>query len=208
MAARQSPLPFFLLIGITAILSLGCAIPQGTPSAATYILETPITMDEDPTSPDGQTVVVLPPKAASGYNTALMAYQRHPRQLEYFSRHRWADQPNRMLWPLLVAALEKNGHFRVVLSNQSASRNSIILASEILRLRQEFTAQASTVDFALRIELSGFNDNFLSTKIFTDSEPVLTMDPVAGVQAANRILTRLLPKIADWCATTVGQKKF
>lgn len=205
MANRRSPLLLFLLAALTTLLSQSCALTQAPPPVATYLLETAVPSEENQNAPAGRTVVVLPPKAAAGYNTALMAYQRHPGQVEYFSRHRWADQPSRMLWPLLVAALE-NAHFQVVMNNQSAGRNPLTMATELLRLRQEFTDQGDRVEVAIRIQLADpTGDGFLATKVFSDSEPVLTADPVAGVQAANRILTRLLPTIAAWCVAAGPQ---
>lgn len=147
----------------------------------------------------GVLLVVNMPWAAPGYDTAAMAYQRQAGQLEYFAFHRWADAPARMLQPLLVQALDRTGAFKAVIQAPSPLRGDLVLASELLKLRQFFAEQGgSSVELGLRVQLRA-QDTVLATRVFEKSMPTPTDDPQGGVLAANQLLEKLLPEIAAFC---------
>lgn len=149
----------------------------------------------------GLVIVVNMPRAAPGYDTAAMAYMRHPGQLEYFAFHRWADRPARMLQPLLVQALDRTGSFRAVVQAPTPVRGDVTLDSELLRLRQVFPPSGpGFVELSLRLQLTAADNTVLATRVFEKSMQTASADPQAGVAAFDRLLEKLLPEIAMYCA--------
>lgn len=149
----------------------------------------------------GPTLLVAPPRARAGYDSAGMAYGRQPQELAYFARHRWVDTPPRMLAPLLVQALEASGRFSAVLAAPAAARAAVRLDTEVLRLRQDFASTPSRVEFALRAQLTDLKSGApRATRTFTVSVPSQGDDPVHGAQAANRAVGLVLTELAQWAS--------
>lgn len=196
---------------LTVVLSLAaCGSLPGRPAAtpsATYVLQW------NPRDKPSQTVrssrcgtlLVSPPRAAPGYDTAAMAYVQRDFRLDYFSRNRWADSPARMLHPVLVAAMTHSRMFRNVLGEAGQVPAGLRLDSEILRLQQVFSAGHSSEQLRIRVELIDMrHDRLLLQRVFSVTEPAASNDPYGGVVAANRALRRLIDELTTAVAAVLA----
>jgi len=153
-----------------------------------------------------QIIEVAMPHARAGFDTDQMAYTRRVSEIEYFSRNRWADTPSRMLAPALAQAIERSGAFRAVVRDVTAVHPDLRLETELIRLQQNFTVHPSRVEIAVRVQLVGSGTpSKLASAQFEESEVAPSEDPYGGVMAANRALSRLVGRVAEFCAQQLSQ---
>ena len=149
----KTALAILLLMGLSACGSL---LPKPAPPPSFYALNTGvITAPAAAPAASAPTLIVNPPQAAAGYDSARIIYVRQPHQLQYFAQSEWVDTPARMLAPLLVTALQMSGAFKAVVSSPSAAAGELRLDTEIVRLQQQFdgAGSGSTVRFTVRATL-------------------------------------------------------
>ncbi len=145
-------------------------------------------------------LAVAMPHARSGFDTPQMAYLRQPHELEYFAANRWADAPPRMLWPLLVQALEQTGGFRAIVQTPGAIPADVRLDVELIRLQQDFGTRPSRVQLTLRAQLSDVRSKrVLGMKLFDEAQNAASDDAYGGVTTANQIMQRVLNHLTDFC---------
>jgi cholesterol transport system auxiliary component len=132
-----------------------------------------------------------------------MVYLEQDYRLDSFADHEWVDTPAAMLGPLLVKALRESGAFRTVSEDARGIAADLRLDSVIESLYQDFRTRPSQARIELRVRLVAQDGRrILATETFSDSESAPTDDAYGGVVAMNRILTRMLPRIADLAAET------
>lgn len=151
--------------------------------------------------PSGQAGNPLPlkisvsrPTAEPGYDTASMAYTTREHEIAYYSRNRWVESPDRMLFPILVDSLSRR--FETVLKAPAAA--DMRLETDIVMLRQEFSGNSSRIHLVIRVQLVK-GEKILSKK-FEALEDCTENDPYGGVIAANRAVSMLVREIARFCA--------
>ncbi len=190
----------------------GCAslLPQATPPPAFYTLDGGVgaTATAPRPPPGAPTLLVQPPQAAAGYESAHIVYTRQPQRLESFAHSEWVDTPARMLAPALVAALQASGAFQAVASSPSEIAGDLSLSTEILRLHQVFApGAASQVRFTLRAALiDRRNRRLLAGREFDVSVPATSDDPAGGVAAADVAVRTVLERLAAMCAEAARQR--
>ena len=151
-------------------------------------------------------LIVNPPHAAAGFDSARIIYTRQPHQLEHFARSEWIDTPARMLAPLIVAAIERGGAFAAVVQTPSAAVGDIRLDTEMLRLQQDFAGSGSRVRFTLRATLVDHaTRRVLASREFDESAASATDDPYGGVVAANRAVQSALQALAAFCGDAAAR---
>jgi cholesterol transport system auxiliary component len=156
----------------------------------------------------GPTILVSRPQDAAGYATQRMAYLERDYRLDYFAEHEWVASPAAMLGPLLVKALRGGGAFAAVSDDASGISADLRLDTVVESLYQDFRTRPSQARVELRVQVvEPERRRILATRIFADTEPASSDDPYGGVVAVNRVLSRLLPKIADFAADTAGRLK-
>jgi len=195
--------------GLLSTLASGCGLlsPTETPRPSFYSLdgariEARAAKPAPATSPiAAPTLVVNPPRAATGFDSQRIIYVRETYKPEYFARSEWIDPPARMLAPLLVAAVENTGAFRAVVLNSSAAAVDLRLDTEIIRLQHEFGTRPSRVRFTLRAYLvDDKTRRVLASREFDAAAPAASEDPYGGVVAANRAVRTVLEDLAAFCA--------
>jgi cholesterol transport system auxiliary component len=158
------------------------------------------------------TLIVNPPRAAPGYDSTRLLYQRQPSQLAHFAHNEWVDTPAHMLAPLLVAALQRGGPWQAVVAAPSVASGDLRLETMLLRLHQDFSqargnghdnspdSAPSQVRFTLRATLvDSASHRVLAWREFDTTEPAPGNDPDSGVAAANRAVQRVLVDLAGFC---------
>jgi cholesterol transport system auxiliary component len=151
------------------------------------------------------TLLVSQPEAAAGYGTRRMAYLEQDYRLDQFADHEWVESPSAMLRPLLVTALRGNSAFGAVSEDAPGISADLRLDTLIEVLHQDFRSRPSLARVELRVRIVDPNERrVLATRVFSDTEIAPSDDAYGGVVAVNRILTRLLPQIADFAAETAA----
>lgn len=172
--------------------------PDAADAQRIYTLTVPLESASQ-VQPIPLTLLVSLPRAAPGYDTAAMAYTRHAYEIEYFSKNQWAEPPAKMIWPLLVGALEIKAGYRSVAPASGMVKGDIRLDVEISQLQQEFGSNPGRMHIKLRAQLVNLRDfQILATQTFETYENTPTETPYGGVVATNLALKRLLEQIADF----------
>lgn len=141
------------------------------------------------------------PRAAPGYDSRRMLYQRRPQQLEAFAFNEWVEPPAQMLAPMLVRALQGSGAFGAVLQAPSAGTTGWRLETELVRLHQDFGQRPSQVQLSLRaVLLNNRTREALAWREFNISVNATGEDPVAGAAAAQEAAMQLAAAVAAFCA--------
>lgn len=195
----------FLLIG-------GCSslLPAPTPTSSFYSLDDalPAPAVRAPSAADAPTVIVIPPRAAAGFDRPRMVYVKQPHRIEYFAQNQWVEAPQRMLAPLIVATLDRSGRFRAVLQSPSVAAGQIRLDTEIIRLQHEFMTTPSQVRFTLRAHvLDDATRGMLGSREFEAVVVAPSGDPYGGVIAANQAVAKVLAELAEFCAAMGRQAR-
>jgi cholesterol transport system auxiliary component len=195
--------------GLILALAAGCGAlnPKATPQAALYSLDNArietraATLVPTKLPITAPTLIVNPPHAASGFDSARIIYVREDHKLEYFAHHEWVDTPARMIAPLIVDAVENGGTFRAVVLTPSAAASDLRLDTEVMRLQQDFGSQPSRVRFTLRAYIvDNTTRKVLARREFDESVAAASEDPSGGIVAANRAVQVVLEQLASFCS--------
>jgi cholesterol transport system auxiliary component len=197
--------------GLTLLLIAGCGslLPKSAPPPAFYGLNGPQADPRVPPFASGPapevaarpTLIVGPPHAAAGFDSARIVYVRSGDHREYFARSAWVDTPARMLSPLIVAAVGAGSAFRAVVAAPSAAAGDLRLDTEIVRLQQTFGPVPSRVRFTLRAYLVVESTRqVLAWQEFDASEAAESEDPLGGIAAAQRAVRVVLAELTAFCA--------
>ena len=152
------------------------------------------------------TLVVNPPQAGAGFDSRRIIYVRKAHQLEYYAHSEWVDTPARMLAPLIVAALDRSGAFRAVVSTPSAAAGDLRLDTEIVRLQHEFGGAPSRVRLTLRATLTdNATRQVLARHDFDAQADAGSEDAYGGVVAANHATRQVLQALAAFCSQAAQQ---
>ncbi|PWB53466.1 MAG: hypothetical protein C3F18_07290 [Nitrosomonadales bacterium] len=188
-----------LAAGLALVAGCSGLQPVKNDAPSTYALEAQF--QPRPAAANAPVLLVTRPRAHPGFDSPRMAYVRKPHELEYFSRNRWVDAPEKMLAPLLVQSFEASGAFGAVSQAAGGVAAQLRLDSEIVRLQQEFTVTPSRVRFTLRAQLVDVaGRRILATREFDVTENAASDDPYGGVVAANRAVQRTLCEAAAYFA--------
>jgi cholesterol transport system auxiliary component len=140
------------------------------------------------------------PRALPGFDTTQMAYVQKPYELNYFVASRWADTPARMLEPIIAQAMLQTQSFRAVVQASAMIPADVRLDIELVRLQQDFMTRPSRMQLTLRAQLIDVHGKrLLAAQQFDETETAASEDAYGGVVAANRLLQRVLPKLAEFC---------
>lgn len=205
----------FLLAAIILSTALsGCALSRGTDEPMrSYVLEIGEggeSRGTDRSRPSNlPSLLVSLPQPAPGYESQRMAYEQVPHELRYFATSQWVDSPARMLAPLIIHALESTAEWGAVIQLPSVLRGDYRLDLSQVALVQEFTQQPSQMRLALRAQLvTVFDSRVIGTRSFEFHEAALSEDAYGGVQAAQKVVGKLLFELQHWlqgCLHTVQQ---
>lgn len=188
---------------LTILSACGSLLPKPAPAPSFYALTGGAEGVSPAAAANSPTLVVNPPQAAAGYDSARIIYVRQPHQLQYFAQSEWVDTPARMLAPLLVTALTGSGAFKAVVMSPSAAAGELRLDIEIVRLQQTFDGVGgSSVHLTLRATLvDNLTRKVRGTREF-DAQVAAGSDAYGGVVAANRAVQTVLSQVAGFCAAT------
>jgi cholesterol transport system auxiliary component len=194
---------------LVAFLLCGCSmlLPVSTPPPTLFSFDSPQPMAETapaaPVQMGAPTLIVSIPRAATGFGSSQIVYIRRPHTFEYFRNSQWVDTPAGMISPLIVAALERSGHFSAVIQAPTSATGQLHLDVEIVRLQHEFLTLPSQVRFTLRAHLiDTATRQVVGWREFEAIVPSSSEDPYGGVLAANRAVAKVIAELAAFCGKT------
>lgn len=195
----------FLLAAIFLATALSaCALSRGNDEPVrSYVLEIGEggeARGTDRSRPSNLPILLISlPQPAPGYELQRMAYELVPYEIRYFATSQWVDSPARMLAPLIMNALESSGEWGAVIQLPSVLRGDYRLDLSQVALVQEFTQQPSRIRLALRAQLTTvFDPRVLGTRSFEILENAPSEDAYGGVQAAQKVVEKLLVELQHW----------
>ena len=201
-------MPFRAIQVLTATLLLAACSGLSAPHVASpniYVLEQGTAIQAGQVKRD-MVLAVSVPRVLPGFDTPQMAYVKQPYELNYFVTSRWADTPARMLEPLLAQAIAQTESFRAVVRTSGAIPADVRLDTELVRLQQDFKTQPSRVQLTLRAQLIDVRGKrLLAAQQFDEVETAASDDAYGGVTAANRLLQRMLGKVAGFCVNSTDK---
>lgn len=192
-----------VLLGVCSLCACSVLGKASSPPPAFYALDAvpgPATPSMPGATPDALlTLIISPPRAASGFDSQRMVYVREDHQLEYFAHSEWVDPPARMLGPLLVSAAQQTGAFAAVVLASGAAAGDLRLNTDILRLQHNFQMSPSRVQLRLRVYLTDEKTRKVLAWKELSAEAVADSDtPQGGVVAANRAVQEVLTQVAQF----------
>lgn len=181
-----------------AFLLSGCLSPVQSDTTSTYVINTtPIHIPKKATR--SATILVLQPETRPIYNTTQMAYTVKPYQVSYYARNQWAETPSQMIQPLIVQTLQNTHAFHAVVTPPYSGRYTYLLATQILKVQQNFLRCPSVFEVSVQAQLTRAATNqIIATKQFAVSVPIPHRTPYSGVIAANRATAIMLSELADF----------
>jgi cholesterol transport system auxiliary component len=145
------------------------------------------------------TLLISPPRAASGFDSQRIVYVRRAHQLEYFAHSEWVDPPARMLGTLLVTTAQQTGAFAAVLPASGTAVGDLRLNTDILQLQHNFQTSPSRVQLHLRVYLTDERTRkVLAWKEFSAEAAATSDSPQGGVAAANQAVREVLAQVAQF----------
>lgn len=198
------PAPVLLLAIACAWLHAACTPfhrPPSPPPTAAYLLDGKTESGSRIPTPaaNGPVVTVPRTRSAPGFDTDLMAYVTEPYRLDHFAYHRWARKPADMFHQALTRSLADSGSFSAVLDGSSPARADLLLETDSFSLIQFFEKGGSRMEMEINARIVDLTDRSVrAERTFHVSEPTQLPDPVSGVEAANRALSRILEEMTDW----------
>lgn len=205
-----------LVAGLGLLAGCGASLlPKPAPPAALFALDdagpfaVPIAVPFAAVSlpqpgASAPTLLVSTPRAAAGYDSSHIVYQRQAHGIEYFAVNQWVDTPAQMLAPLMVRSIERSGAFRAVLHAPAGVAGELRLDTEIVRLQQEFGNPPSRVRLTMRAVLvDTATRRVVASREFEAVVAASSDDPYGGVVAANGAVQQVLTELARFCAGLV-----
>ncbi len=189
-----------LLMGTLA----GCAgLPSPPAAIQTYVLSASSSAPRRGPAPP---LLVATPRAMAGYDRPGIAYRRSATRLDYYAASAWADEPARLVEPLLVAALEASGGFEAVMPPGTGLPARLRLDTEIMRIEHERLAPPGQGRVTLRARLvDPDRGRILDTRIFDALVPSQSDDAEGAVTAIDAALGRVLEQVVDFCVNGAAQ---
>ena len=185
----------------------GCtALPSPPTAVHTYLFSAPFPA---PRRGPGPVLLITAPRAAAGYDRPGIAYRRSPTRLDYYAASEWADEPARLIEPLIIAAAEASGGFEAVVSAGTGLSAETRLDTEIVRIEHELLATPSRGRLTLRAQLVDVaRGRVIGTQRFDTSVPSRSDDAEGAVAAIDTALTRVLEQVVAFCLkNTVDRAK-
>lgn len=199
--SKKSASSVLASLALALMATAGCLAARGeSPPVHTYYLNLDgWPADARPPDPNGPVLLVSQPLPEPGFDTPRMVYLKRRYELEYYAVNQWADAPARLLLPLLVQAINRDGIWRAVIPLPSSVRGDYRLDVHGFAVQQEFLQQPSRVRVTVRAQLIEHKEfRIVGMRTFEAVEDAPSEDAYGGVQAANRAIAAILNQLASW----------
>ena len=190
-------------------LASACSTLQAPVAAQSdYALEpTPPAPAKKAPSLAALTLIVGIPQASPGFDSRRMVYRHDSDKLSHYSDAQWIDTPARMLAPLIVAALAREGSFHAVVAAPSAAAGDLRLDTQILRLQQNFGSRPNHVQFGLlAYVIDNHSRRVLAWREFEATATAPSEDASGGATAANAAVAAVVEQLVQFCNESAGTR--
>jgi len=186
---------FGIVIALIAPLLAGCSTLLERPEeVVTYRLSAPIESLSKmgaPTLDDALRIYTV--VAASGFDTARMAYSRQPQELVYYTRSRWVAPPADLLFDVFKQSFEAFDGFCTVIGPASRLTARWGVQVKLNELTHQFIEGGSVARLAIVVSLIDVPERaVIKTLTIRTSEPVTTSNARGFAQAADLAVHRVI----------------
>jgi len=182
---RRSAVAAVVLATIAGLGLAACSLARRTPAIRYYTLAPPGV----PPSALGAPVRVGHFTADQPYASERIAYRTSPYRLDYYTYHRWAADPRRMLAATTRDYLEQG-------AKEGAGSPPFEIEGHIRRLEEMDGEDSWEGALVLDLKVSRGGKRLLE-RSYAESEPAGARDPEAVVAALSRALGRILDRLAS-----------
>lgn len=182
---RRRAVAGVVLVTIAMLGPAACSLARRTPAIRYYTLAPP----GAPPGALGGAVRVGNFTADQPYTGERIAYRTSPYRLDYYTYHRWAADPRRLLAATARDYLEQAGQ-------KGAAGPALEIEGHIRRLEEVDADDAWEGALVLDLKVSRGGKQLLE-RSYTESEPTQARNPEAVVAALSRALGRILDRLAS-----------
>ena len=183
---------------LSAWLIVACSFQPQSNELSIYVLQAEVNPPRA-TASSNRVLLIAQPRAEAGFDSRRIAYTEKSSAINYYSQSEWADEPAELIAPLIADTIGKTEYYRAVLTQPTPVAADHRLDVELIRLQQDFLQQPSQVHISMRVSLSDAASNTLiASQLYNEREPAPSDDAYGGVQAANRVLSRILLDLSTW----------
>jgi cholesterol transport system auxiliary component len=134
-------------------LASSCALPSLTTPPKLYLL-TPKTTYSDQLPWITSQLLVEPPAAAAGLDSARIALSRSPTTLDYFAGVSWIDRAPTMIQTLMVESFERSQKIVSVGRDVVGLRADFLLKTELREFQADYAGPPETTAPTIRVQIN------------------------------------------------------
>lgn len=183
-----------------AALTVGCGPIRLTPDPPQlYQLSPKSTFDEDLPNVAWQ-ILIEPPVAAAGLDTARVALRQSVTTLDYYANVSWTDRAPEMVQTLMVESFENSGQIISVGRESIGLRANYVLKTELREFQSEtFGDEPDQVRVRLNAKLVRIPDRvIIAGENFESLSPVAERNFGAVIHVFDEALGRVLRGLVEW----------
>ncbi len=188
---------------IIAVAMSGCSIVKTVPSKSEYRLVTPEVVQKHHSACHQSTLKLEPVQSANTFLNRQIYYVTNDIEEHHYTQSLWAQSPNSMIEQLIKQVLIESNMFASVLDYRSNADTTWRYEVRLLDFMQYFEHDMSSyvkvsMDFVL---IKNIGRQVVASKHIEMTLPTQSADARGGVQALNRLLSRILAKSNAWLET-------
>lgn len=185
-------------------------VPGQQPPPILYRLTPKSTFREDLPPVDWQ-VVLEPPVANAGLNTARIALQRTPMRLEYYAKSSWTDRAPLMVQTLMIESFENSERIISVGRESVGLRADFVLKSELREFQAEYyDSTLPLARVAINVKLVRMPERDIIGSESFERRVEAKADRLDDVvEAFDQALGKVLRQIVEWtlAAGTIAYRR-
>jgi len=192
-------------VAACALLLGGCSILGGGERERATIYAPDPRVQADPSWPTVDWQLSLgPASAARVIDSARIAVQPTPGELQVYRGASWAKRPSEMLEDALPRTLEDSGRIRAVARQGTGIAADYKLVMDLRRFDADYAgnaAPAATIEVNAKL-LHSADQNIVASRTFLRAEPAAGTDAAQVADAFSRSLGTLAGEVAGWVLVT------
>ncbi|EWY41104.1 hypothetical protein N825_31055 [Skermanella stibiiresistens SB22] len=187
---------------LATLLAGGCSLPGFAPPPKLYTLTPKNTFTDSLPAVRAQ-ILIEPPVAAAGIDTARIALSRAVTSLDYFADVAWTDRAPAMIQTLMVESFENSGKIISVGRDTIGLRSDIILKSELREFQAEYDTVVDNAPPRVHVRINAKlvampRRSIEASKTFEQLEPARSGGFDDIITAYDEALGKVLRRLVEW----------
>lgn len=192
-----------LLLPLAALLLGACSLlPEARP-VDIYRLP-PSSLAASTQAPLALSLSLARPAASQALNSARIAVLAGDNRLSSYAGARWSSPAPALLRDHLLDALQREGRWRALSSDESALQADLLLDGDLRAFQVELQQGVPVAHIQLDLRLAdGASQRLLAGRRFEARQALAQDDPQSAVMALGTAADRLAAEVARWLAEQV-----